>query len=138
MPATAIENAGASPAATGNITSGTASEAMIRAASSAAESTPTAPAPTPAGDTPQTGAPAGTPSTSPATSGQPAAGSPAAPPAAATGDAPENRIIAATRNARAQALTDVGQALGLDHPLSSQDLQDLSLGLQILKELRAD
>lgn len=145
MPPEAVaDKTGASPAGassgvttTGNITSGTASEALIKAASSAAESTTESvtPATTKAGDTTPTGEVKADPTTTAAATVQPKADGPADK-ATATGEAPEARITAATRNARTTLLQTIGDSVGLGRPLAEGDLKDLKTGMGLLTDLR--
>lgn len=155
----AHDKAGASPATTGSgsqpggsmdktVSSGTASEALLKAASSVAEAE-TKPQPkaeptaTPKGDTSVKveGKPP-VETTAPAT-GEPKAGDPAAA-AAATGDAPEARITAATRNARLSLLTNIGAHLELRdeggqlRALTERDIPDLKVGMGLLRDIRTN
>jgi hypothetical protein len=147
---------GSPPAGTGHpgggtasVSSGTASEALIRAASSVAEAdTPKPPIQTeaeptaiPKGDT--SAAVDGKPpvETTPPATGEPKPKEPAAA-AAATGDAPEARITAATRNARTQLLSNIGMHLdlrdesGQPRALTERDIPDIKVGMNLLRDIR--
>lgn len=112
------------------VTSGVADEAMLAAvaASDAASSAASEPVTTPTGDTtpPASTGTAGTPS---ATTGQP--GTEGQPKPAASGDAPEHRIQAAVRNARAKVLQDYGLT-------DDMAAADVAAGVRLLRQLRGD
>lgn len=123
---------GPEPTSSGNITSGTASDAMIRAAT-AASSAETAPA-SPAGDTPakpvvsDTGGTAGT-------TAQPKQDGQAATAAATRGPIPFDRHEAALRNAREKATAEVEARYAA---FKDVDHGDVTVGMDILAQLRAD
>jgi hypothetical protein len=150
MAESVIDKAGASPApasetpkSSASITSGTASEALIRAASSAETTASAPPAGLKAGDTPPKVEGQASPETTPAATVPPKVeGSTEKP--AVTGEAPEARIQAATRNARTNLLTQIGRDLGLTdtvgkpRAITPQDVGDMRLGLNLLRDLQAD
>lgn len=122
------------------ISSGTASDAMIRAATSASSAEPSGtgaivpPAPAgSAGDTPVEGS-TGRAAATPDATGQPTPAGPAATPAATRTEAPEPRILAATRNARADERTQVFRQLGV----SAEQAADVPVSMRLLGELRND
>lgn len=115
------------PTSSGNVSSGTASEAMIKAAT-AASSADTPPAGD-AGDTAKPGA-ASDSTANPDATGQPGAADKAA--AAATrGEAPPARIEAAVKNARAETLTKYGLT-------ESTNPADVRVGVDLLSDIRRD
>lgn len=149
-PEVVADKAGASPASSTvtppaglNITSGTASEALIKAASSAEAATQSAPVAKPAGDTPPAGGDKTTPVTTtaatelPKVEGQPDE-------SAGKGEAPEARIQTAVKNARTNLLTQFGQAIGLTdangraRAVSTSDVEDIRIGMNLLRDLRTD
>jgi hypothetical protein len=124
-------------ATTGNVTSGTASEAMIKAAT-AVSSADSAPA-SPAGDTPaktipsESGAPPA--ATGPATQEGSAAPAAATRTEAPAGDRiPENRIIAAARNAREKTTADIEARYGI----KGVSPDDVKVALSVLQDMRRD
>lgn len=124
----------------GAITSGTASEAMIRAATSASSAEPSGtgaivpPAPAgPAGDTPVEGSD-GTAAATPDATGQPKPAGPPAPPAGTRTETPEPRIVAATRNARADERNQIFRQLGV----TTEQVPDVPVGIRLLGDLRRD
>lgn len=105
------------------------------AAAQAASSADTTPAGNTAGDTtPQGGKPA---PAIPDATGQPAAAAAATVPASAavTGEAPEARIVAATKNAREQATREVEARY---EAFKGLDPAEVKLAMQVLSELRSD
>lgn len=129
------------PKTDASVTSGTASEALIKAASSVADEPQLKadPAATLSGDIPpKTGAEV-EPGADAATTEQPKVGDGAAKPAA---DAPEARITAATRNARTQLALHIGTEIGLvgndgqPRSLNANDLPDLKVGMGLLSDLK--
>lgn len=114
------------------LTSGTASEALLRAAE-AASSADTQPEGKTTGDTmPQVGD--GTPESKPAATGQPATSNPAGSQPAPDGT-PEHRIQAAVRNAREQATREVEARYAA---FKGMDPEQVSTGLALLREIQAD
>lgn len=112
-----------------SVSSGTASEAMIRAAEAASSA---APEPTGVAAVGDTTPPAGvsTPGATAAATGQPeASGQPAA--TGTRGEAPEPRIVAAVKNARAEVEAQYAWARDLN-----QD--DAKNGVSLLREIRGD
>lgn len=121
---------GAAPAASGNITSGTASEAMIKAATTAS-SAEAAPAVNLTGDTAKPAGDGTSGATSDAT-GQPVpTGQPAA---TGTAEAPQARIEAAVRNARAEVESKYAWAKGI----TPEQQRDIPTSLGIIRELRSN
>jgi hypothetical protein len=98
---------------TGNVTSGTASEALIKAAMASSSEAPPTTGVTSGDTTGATGAGAGS-GTNAAATGQASQDGSTAAGAAAGGAAPDNRIQAAVRNARAGVLQTLGLPPNLD------------------------
>lgn len=127
-----VENTAPVAAPTGaTISSGTASEAMIRAAE-AASSPATPPAGVVAGDTPPPAGDSAPPVTPPAAATvQPVTEGSATPPVATRGEAPEPRIVAAVRNARDSFRT----SLGLPEDFNPEDVRGQ---IGVVAEMRRD
>lgn len=131
--AAASVDTGSTPASTASITSGTASEAMIKAATAAssAEAPPTGDKKV--GDTPP---PASTTDAgaSVAAIEPPVKDDSAAAAAATRGEAPPHRIEAAVRNARQLAQAETLRSYGLE----GVDPADVRVGMEILADIRKD
>lgn len=139
------ENPLTSSGSTGGITSGTASEAMIKAAEAAESSTVADPTEgqVKIGDPASPGGPGKPPATAetPEQKAAKAAGSKPGEVAkpGATGEAPDSRIQAATRNARNQVIVDVSEALGMDpRTFGSEGIGAIKNSLSITNLIRQD
>lgn len=124
------------PASSGNITSGTASEALIKAAT-AASSADTAPAGQTAGDTltPTGGV---DPSAPAGATAQPGLAGPADPTSATSGPVPTDRHIAAVKNAREKGIAEGEAKFAWAKSISPQTAQEIPVAMNILSQLRGD
>lgn len=129
--ATSATSSGQSGASAPLTSSGTASEAMIAAATAASSAAPEPAAG--AGDTTQRSS-AGNTGTIPDATAQAAAAGPTGTKPTGT-DAPEQRIVAATRNAREQATREVEARY---EAFKGLDPAEVKLAMQVLTELRTD
>lgn len=133
------DNSAAAPASgvatTGNVSSGTASEAMVKAAeaASSAESTP-------AGVAGDTSKPTGTadPGATVGAKTPPASTGPADPAAANRGPVPLDRHEAAVRNAREKGATEARAEFAWAKDIPQEARSSVSVALNILSQMRGD
>lgn len=137
------------PRSSGSVTSGTASEALLKAvAESSSDSTPVvgdtagsknvgAPVAKAAGDTAATGGPAKPVATSDATGQQPPQ-VPAGQAPANTNEAPETRIQAAVTNARNTLNQQWNQRFAPFKDFKAEDVADIKSAIKLVRDLRAN
>lgn len=131
--ASASVDVGATPASTASITSGTASDAMIKAATAASSAEAPPVGDKKAGDTPPPASTTDAGATAAAIE-QPVKDDSAAAAAASRGEAPPNRIEAAVRNARQLAQAETLRSYGLE----GVDPGDVKNAMEILAAIRQD